>query len=208
MGLFKRNPLKNVKREDVVDAIIELEKKKDELSDDVFIREKQISDKMQRGKHSKSLSEKKMLANEILMLQRQVKAAQKRIMFIDKKIYVTGQIKLAIDDKEFADYNKKSTIGQLFKNNASLEKFLTGVVDEKTYADQELNEQIDMVDSIMNTYMEDDNLYGESQDVNNILSMMEEDTDDIQQEQPPRERVSEQRHSEPDLDLEDPFKEE
>lgn len=208
MGLFKRNPLKNVKREDVVDAIIELEKKKDELQDDVFIREKQVSSKMQRGKHSKSLSEKKMLANEILMLQRQVKAAQKRIMFIDKKIYVTGQIKLAIDDKEFSDYNKKSTIGQIFANNASLEKFLTGVVDEKTFADEELNEQIDMVDSIMNTYMEDDNLYGESQDVNNILSMMEEDTDDIQEETPQRERVREPRNSESDPDLEDPFKEE
>lgn len=203
MGLFKRHPLKNVKREDVVDAIIELEKKKDELQDDVFIREKQMTDKMQRGKKSKSLSEKKMLANEILMLQRQVKAAQKRIVFIDKKIYVTEQVKLAIDDMEFANYNKKSTVGQMFKNNASLEKFLTNVVDAKTEADTELLEQIDMVDSIMNTYLEEDNLYGESQDMNNILSMMEEDTDDVENT-PEKESKTEE---EDFRELEDPFRE-
>lgn len=203
MGLFKRNPLKNVKREDVVDAIIELEKKKDELQDDVFIREKQVSDKMQRGKKSKSLSEKKMLANEIMMLQRQVKAAQKRIIFIDKKIYVTEQVKLAIDDMEFANYNKKSTVGTMFKNNASLEKFLTNVVDAKTEADTELLEQIDMVDSIMDTYLEEDNLYGESQDMNNILSMMEEDTEEVENT-PEKESKTE---SEDFRELEDPFKE-
>ena len=206
MGLFKRNPLKNVNREEVVDAIIELEKKKDELQDDVFIREKQITDKMQRGKKSKSLSEKKMLANEIMMLQRQVKAAQKRIIFIDKKIYVTEQVKLAIDDMEFANYNKKSTVGQMFKNNASLEKFLTNVVDMKTEADTELLEQIDMVDSIMNTYLEEDNLYGETEDMNNILSMMEEDTDDVEEETPSREKAKERDTF--DLEPEDPFREE
>ncbi len=203
MGLFKRNPLKNVKREDVVDAIIELEKKKDELQDDVFIREKQVTDKLQRGKTSKSLSEKKMLANEILMLQRQVKAAQKRIGFLDKKIYVTEQVKLAIDDMEFANYNKKSTVGQMFKNNASLEKFLTNVVDAKTEADTELLEQIDMVDSIMNTYLEEDNLYGESQEMNDILSMMEEDTETVENT-PEKESKTEQDDF---RELEDPFRE-
>lgn len=207
MGLFKRNPLKNIKREDVVDAIIELEKKKDELQDDVFIREKQVSDKMHRGKSSKSLSEKKMLANEIIMLQRQVKAAQKRIIFIDKKIYVTEQVKLAIDDMEFANYNKKSPVGQMFKNNASLEKFLTNVVDAKTEADTELLEQIDMVDSIMNTYLEEDNLYGESEDLNNILSMMEDDTEEVSEPiAPTPSRVREERPL--DIEPEDPFKEE
>lgn len=208
MGLFKRHPFKNVKREEVVDAIIELEKKKDELSDDVFIREKQISDKMQRGKQSKSLSEKKLLANEIMMLQRQVKATQKRIIFVDKKIYVTGQVKLAIDDMDFANYNKKSSVGQMFKNNASLEKFLSNVVDAKTEADSELLEQIDMVDSIMDTYLEEDSLYGESEGVNNILSMMEEDAEETPAPvQPTRERKREE--SIPlDIEPEDPFKEE
>ncbi len=207
MGLFKRHPFKNVKREDVVDAIIELEKKKDELADDVFIREKQISDKMQRGKQSKSLSEKKLLANEIMMLQRHVRAAQKRIIFVDKKIYVTGQVKLAIDDMDFANYNKKSTVGKMFKNNASLEKFLSNVVDAKTEADSELLEQIDMVDGIMDTYLEEDNLYGESEDINNILSMMEEDTDEQQVPiQPTREKRAESKPL--DIEPEDPFREE
>ena len=186
-----------------------IDEKKDELQDDVFIREKQVTDKMQRGKHSKSLSEKKMLANEIMMLQRQVKAAQKRIIFIDKKIYVTEQVKLAIDDMEFANYNKKSTVGQMFKNNASLEKFLTNVVDAKTEADTELLEQIDMVDSIMNTYLEEDNLYGESEDLNNILSMMEDDTEEIEEPIPPMpSRVREREVPQDDIEPEDPFKEE
>lgn len=179
MGLFKRNPLKNIKREDVVDAIIELEKKKDELQDDIFIKEKQINNKLHRGKKSNSLSEKKLLANEVLMLQRQVKASQKRVGFIDKKIYVTEQIKLSIDDMEFAEYNNKSTIGKLFKNNNQLEKFLTNVVDTKTMADQDLMEQIDLVDSIMGTYTEEEGLYGDSKEVNDILSLMEDDDYEI-----------------------------
>ncbi len=202
MGLFKRNPLKNIKREEVVDAIVELEKKKDELQDDVFIKEKQITQKLHRGKKSNSLSEKKMLANEILMLQRQVKASQKRIHFIDKKVYVTEQVKLAIDDMEFANYNRKSTLSKMFKSNTQLEKFLTNVVDAKSMADNELLEQIDLVDGIMNTYMEEDNLYGDTQEVNNILSMME---DDVEEEVSYEKEAPSQEFN---LEPEDPFREE
>ena len=216
MGLFKRNPLKNIKREDVVDAIIELEKKKDELSDDIFIKEKQINQKLHRGKKSSSLSEKKLLANEVLMLQRQVKSSQKRVGFIDKKVYVTEQIKLAIDDMEFAGYNNKSTVGKLFKNNSQLEKFLTNVVDMKSMADSELLEQIDMVDSIMGTYEEDDNLYGDSKEMNDILSLMEDDDYEIPEvlereekfERTRPEKVEKEAPiAEDDFEPEDPFKE-
>jgi len=213
MGLFKRNPLKNIKREDVVDAIIELEKKKDELHDDIFIKEKQINQKLHRGKKSNSLTEKKLLANEVLMLQRQVKSSQKRVGFIDKKVYVTEQIKLAIDDMEFAEYNNKSTVGKLFKNNTQLERFLTDVVDMKTLADNDLLEQIDMVDSIMGTYESDDNLYGDSKEVNDILSMMEDDDYEVPEVQEREEKIERRvplKEEEPkDLDFEpeDPFKE-
>lgn len=215
MGLFKRNPLKNVNREDVVDAIIELEKKKDELQDDIFIKEKQVNQKLHRGKKSNSLSEKKLLANEVLMLQRQVKSSQKRVGFIDKKIYVTEQIKLAIDDMEFAEYNNKSTVGKLFKSNTQLEKFLTTVVDTKTMADQDLLEQIDLVDNIMGTYTEEDNLYGESKEVNDILSLMEDDgyevPDVMEREEKferPEPRQKEEAINPFDIEPEDPFKEE
>jgi hypothetical protein len=218
MGLFKRNPLKNVNRDDVVEAIIELEKKKDELQDDIFIKEKQINQKLHRGKKSNSLSEKKLLANEVMMLQRHVKASQKRVGFIDKKIYVTEQIKLAIDDMEFAEYNNKSTVGKLFKNNSQLEKFLTDVVDMKTVADSELLDQIDLVDGIMGTYEMDDNLYGESKEVNDILSLMEDDDYEIPEVQEreekierkvPRQReaVKEEPLREEDIEIIDPFKE-
>jgi len=219
MGLFKRNPLKNIKREDVVDAIIELEKKKDELHDDIFIKEKQINQKLHRGKKSNSLTEKKLLANEVLMLQRQVKSSQKRVGFIDKKVYVTEQIKLAIDDMEFAEYNNKSTVGKLFKNNTQLERFLTDVVDMKTMADSELLEQIDMVDGIMNTYEMDENLYGEGSEINDILSLMEDDDYEIPEVQAPEarpERRVPRKREEPekeeplkeeDIEIIDPFKE-
>lgn len=217
MGLFKRNPLKNIKREDVVDAIIELEKKKDELQDDIFIKEKQVNQKLHRGKKSASLSEKKLLANEVLMLQRQIKSSQKRVGFIDKKMYVTEQIKLAIDDMEFAEYNNKSTVGKLFKNNTQLERFLTDVVDMKTMADSELLEQIDLVDSIMGTYESEDSLYGDSQEVNDILSLMEDDDYEIPEVQEREEKIErrvplkeepiEVKDLEPQ-DIEDPFKEE
>jgi hypothetical protein len=207
MGLFKRNPLKNINREDVVEAIIELEKKKDELQDDIFIKEKQINQKLHRGKKSSSLSEKKLLANEVLMLQRQVKSSQKRVGFIDKKIYVTEQIKLAIDDMEFAEYNNKSTVGKLFKNNTQLERFLTDVVDMKTIADSELLEQIDLVDNIMGTYEEDDNLYGESKEVNDILSLMEDDDYEIPEPMEPEkiERRVPLKAEEPEKELEEDY---
>ena len=210
MGLFKRDPLKNIKRDEVVDAIIDLEKKKDEMQDDIFIKEKQINQKLHRGKKSVSLSEKKLLANEILMLQRQVKASQKRVGFVDKKIYVTEQIKLAIDDMEFTNYNKKSTVDKLFANNKQLEKFLTTVVDEKTFADQELLEQIDLVDNIMGVYMEDENLYGESKEVNDILSMMEDDDYEISEPvEPESAQTTAKEEKEAELEeIEDPFKEE
>lgn len=213
MGLFKRNPMKNINRDEVVDAIIELEKKKDELQDDIFIKEKQINQKLHRGKKSNSLSEKKLLANEVLMLQRQVKSSQKRVGFIDKKVYVTEQIKLAIDDMEFAEYNNKSTVGKLFKNNTQLEKFLTNVVDAKTMADTELIEQIDMVDSIMGTYEEEDSLYGDSEEVNDILSLMEDDDYEIPEVQDREEKIERKVERQPeskplDLEPEDPFREE
>ncbi len=219
MGLFKRNPLKNINRDDVVEAIIELEKKKDEMQDDIFVKEKQINQKLHRGKKSSSLSEKKLLANEVLMLQRQVKASQKRVGFIDKKIYVTEQIKMAIDDMEFAEYNNKSTVGKLFKNNRALERFLTDVVDMKTMADSELLEQIDMVDGIMNTYEMDENLYGDGKEINDILSLMEDDDYEIPEVQEPEKRPErrvprkreepekEEPLKEEDIEIIDPFKE-
>jgi hypothetical protein len=216
MGLFKRNPLKNIKREDVVESIINLEKQKDEFNDDIFIKEQQITQKLRRGQKSSSLSEKKLLAKEVLMLQRQVKSQQKRVSYIDKKIYVTENIKMAIDDKDFAETFNASPLGKLFRNNTQLEKFLTDVVDIKTQADQDLSEQVDLVDNIMGTYTEDESLYGESKEVNDILSMMEDDdyvVPDAPEREPkiersvPLQREKEEPIAEEDIEIIDPFKE-
>lgn len=175
MKLFKRNPLKNIQREDVVKAIMDLEKKKDELQNDVYLKEKNIQTKINQGKKSKSLSEKKVLANDVMMLQRQSQASHKRISFIEKKIYVTEQVKLAIDDLEFSNYNKKSSLNKLFKNSDQLQRFLENVVETKTQADQELLDQVEIVDGTMGAYTENEMLYSQSDEMNKILSMMESD---------------------------------
>lgn len=193
MGIFGKNPFKKVKREEITQAILELEKKKDEYQDDIFIKEKYIKEKISQGKKAKTISEKKVLSSRVLALQNQVKAIQKKLSFMEKKIYLIEQVKLAIDDRDFNKYNQTTAIGKLLKDSNKLQSFLTEVVSDKELADRELLDQVDMVDNIMGSYQADDEIYGESEELDNIMALMTEDIDDESLEE---ESVSESKEKE------------
>lgn len=173
MGLFKKNPFKNIKRSEVVDSIIELENKRDELFDDLEKANSQIDKLIKSGRTVRGIEEKKVLANKVVALKRNSSSITRRIRFIERKIEVFNEIKNSIDDAHFSNYNKKSKLDKLLKNEKGLQKYLENISINMTLEEESLAKSLDLITNTKDAFTADDSLYGNSSEIDDVLALME-----------------------------------
>jgi hypothetical protein len=173
-GLFT-NKYDKVDRKQINNAIIDFETKKSEYENDLKSKENIIAEYFSRGKRSKSLSEKKSYSQKILVLRKQSKIISSRVQFINKKIQVLEDFKIAVDDRDFNRDTKNQELERLLSNTSGLQNFLSDVVSEKEFQDETLSSQINLLEDSLGSYEANENIYGETEDEQSILAMMTED---------------------------------
>lgn len=145
--MFGRNKYKKLKREDVVDAIIELGKQQESLESDILAKSDEVEKLMERGKREKNRDIKLLCAKKISSLQDEIKRSTKRAAFLLYNVKLLERLKAAIDDNQFVENTTKLPLNKLLTDQKALAQFLESAVKSKTDAESALVEADQLFES-------------------------------------------------------------
>ena len=179
MGLFG-NKFKKIKRGDVVDAIVELEKAQQNEISAIGEREKEIEKLMEQGRRTKDRNFQLALAKRINMLKAENANTAKRIQYLNANTQALNQLKTSLDDESFIVNNSKMPLNKLLSDPGQLRKFLNSVTLKKQRSENVLGEALDVFNEAEENYIPDERIYGINESDDALLSMFEEQnsTDD------------------------------
>ncbi len=179
MGLFG-NKFKKIKRGDVVDAIVELEKAQQNEISAIGEREKEIEKLMEQGRRTKDRNLQLALAKRINMLKAENANTAKRIQYLNANTQALNQLKTSLDDESFIVNNSKMPLNKLLSDPGQLRKFLNSVTLKKQRSENVLGEALDVFNEAEENYIPDERIYGINESDDALLSMFEEQnsTDD------------------------------
>lgn len=170
---FFKNKFEKIKRSDVVENIINVEKKQQEEMDAVEEREKEIDKLLKAGSETKSRDRQLTLAKRINLLRKENQMANQRIQYLNANLLALNQLKTAIDDKEFINNNSDMPINKLLTDTNALRKFIGGISGQKMRSESMLGETLDAFEEVEEAYEGDDRIYGINEQDDQLLSMFE-----------------------------------
>ena len=174
MGLLSFFRFKKLKREDVVESIVKLEKQQQEIEDGIVDKEAHIQELLAMGKKEKSQEIRLMYAKKINYLKEQKIRDAKRGMYLTYNINMMNKLKDAMEDKEFFTTSSKIQLNKLLADQKGLAQYLNRALkvrikeeDVMTNADQTFNEVASM-------YEDNETIYGAGQTDDQLLAVFEE----------------------------------
>ena len=142
-----RNKFKKVKREDVVEAIIELNRQQEELESGILAKSDEVEKLMERGRKEKNRDIKLLCAKKVNSLQAEIKRDTKRAAFLLYNVKLLEKLKAAIDDNQFVKNTTKLPLNKLLTDQKALAQFLESAIESKTEAENALVEADQMFDT-------------------------------------------------------------
>lgn len=173
MGLFRRNKFEKLQREDVINAIIELENRETDLENSIFSKNKQIEEMMEKGRAEKNRDVQLFLAKKINFLKEEKEADTKRAMYLLYNIRLMKRLKEAIDDNSFVNNVGNVNINVLLKDQKGLAVFLNKALSNKIKAEDVLTSADEIFNEVSNSYEENQDIYGVKNQDDELLSMFE-----------------------------------
>ncbi len=173
MGLFRRNKFEKLQREDVINAIIELENRETDLENSIFSKNKQIEEMMEKGRAEKNRDVQLFLAKKINFLKEEKEADTKRAMYLLYNIRLMKKLKEAIDDNSFVNNVGNVNINVLLKDQKGLAVFLNKALSNKIKAEDVLTSADEIFNEVSNSYEENQDIYGVKNQDDELLSMFE-----------------------------------
>ena len=173
MSFFKKNRYKNLKREDVIDSICELEKQENDLEMSIVDISKNIDDLLQKGKNEKSKDLQILWAKKITALKEDKETAIKRCIYLLYNIKLAKRLKDAIDDNQFILNTGKVSIKNLLQDQKGLAKFLNKALNTKVKDEQILTSADEVFNEVQSGYIENESIYGIQKNDDALLAMFE-----------------------------------
>lgn len=170
---FKKDKYSQLKREDVTDAIFELEKELKTLEDNILSSASEISAMMARGAKEKDRSTKLFIAKKINMMKAERAQNEKRAMYLMYNIQMLGKLRQAIDDNKFFGDKAKGSLNSLLADQQGLAQFLNQALQTKVRAEDILTSADETFKEVEGMYEENTAIYGKSDADDELLSMFE-----------------------------------
>lgn len=168
-----KNKFEKISRGDVVDCIINIEKRQQEEINSVTERNKEIDKLLLEGRRSKSRDMQLALAKRINMLKAENQKVAMRIQYLNGNLQALNQLKNAIDDKDFLTNNSNLPLNKLLTDTNALRKFLVGVNSKKMVNEEKLSSTLDIFENVEESYEANEKIYGTSQQDDQLLAMFE-----------------------------------
>ncbi|MEG1509402.1 MAG: hypothetical protein RR454_02985 [Clostridia bacterium] len=175
MSIFSRKKFDKIKREEVVEAIIGLEKQEEDIIASFDESKKKIGELVAKGKRETDRNMQVAYAKKIESIQRENASASKRWQFVNSNLSAMYALKSAMDDREFIANNSKISLNDMLTNPKELEKFLSKTNVKKMQHEDKLAGSLGVIDTVNESYVENEKVYGVSDNMQNILAMFEAD---------------------------------
>ena len=172
--MFGRNKFKKLKREEVVDAIIELTKQQEDLENGVLTKSEEVDKLMERGKKEKNRDIKLLCAKKVTSLREEIKRDTNRAAYLLYNIKLMEKLKAAIDDNQFVNNTTKLPLNKLLGDQKALSAFLQDAIQNRTSAEEALVS----ADQMFDTYEQSGNadtspIYSANKSDDELLAMFE-----------------------------------
>lgn len=169
------NKYKKLNREQVCDAIYELEKQEQSIEDIIINKNIEIQNLIKKGKIEKSYDVRCFYAKKINYLKEEVKIDIQRGSYLLYNIRLLNSLKNAIDDKEFFASTKKVSLENLLKDQKGLAKFLNEALNTRIASEDVLTSADQIFTEVKSSYEENKEIYGANQNDDELLSVFESD---------------------------------
>ena len=173
MWFFKKNKYDKIKREDIVENIINIEKQQNQEIANIEERNKEVDVLMAKGKSSNDKNYQLVLAKKINLLRQENQRSTQRIQFLNGNLKVLNQLKMALDDRGFLDNNSNMSLNQLLSDSKSLHKFLDDVNSKRSRRERDLGDVMDTFDAYEEDVDVDERIYGITEADDQLLSIFE-----------------------------------
>ena len=172
MGLF-RSKYDKLTREEVVDAICQLEKESQRIEDELTEKQKKIDELMAKGRAETNREIKLFYAKKINALKTEREDSVKRAMYLMYNIRLLNKLKSAIDDNKFFKTSSKMSLGGLLADQRGLAKFLNKTLDTRIAAEDVLTAADETFAMVEDAYEQNGAIYGKSDEDDRLLAMFE-----------------------------------
>lgn len=172
--MFGRNKFKKLKREEVVDAIIQLGKQQEDLENGILAKSEESEALLARGRKERNRDIKLLCAKKYNSLQDEIKRDSKRAAFLLYNVKMLEKLKAAIDDNQFVQNTTKLPLNKLLTDQKALAQFLEGAIRNRSEAENALVD----ADRLFESYEEaaDDTsspIYSANRSDDELLAMFE-----------------------------------
>lgn len=171
-GLFK-SKFDKLTREDVVDAICQLEKESQDIENGLEEKQKDIDALMEKGRKSTDQQLKLFYAKKINSLKAERERDVRRAMYLMYNTQLLGKLKNAIDDNTFFAKSAKMSLGNLLSDQKGLAKFLNKALNTRIDAEDVLTSADETFREIEQAYDQNDTIYGVNGTDDALLAMFE-----------------------------------
>lgn len=145
--MFGRNKFKKLKREDVVNAIIEQSKQQEDLESGVLAKSEEVEKLMERGRKEKNRDIKLLCAKKVNSLQAEIKRDTRRAALLLYNVKLLEKLKAAIDDNRFIENTTKLPLNKLLSDRKALAQFLETSIQNRADAETMLTQADELFES-------------------------------------------------------------
>ena len=174
MGLLSFFRFKKLKRDDVVESIIKLEKQQQEIEDGIVDKEAHIQELLAKGKKEKSQEIRLMYAKQINYLKEQKTRDAKRGMYLTYNINMMNKLKDAMEDKEFFTTSSKIQLNKLLSDQKGLARYLNKALKVRIKEEDVLTNADETFNEVASMYEDNETIYGAGKTDDQLLAMFEE----------------------------------
>ena len=168
-----KSKYEKLKREEVVDAICQLEKESGELESEILGAQQKVDDLMAKGKNETSREMKLFIAKKINSVKAERERNIQRAMYLMYNIQLLEKLKRAIDDNQFFTNNSKLPLGKLLADQKGLAQFLNKALNTRISAEQVLTDADEVFKEIEESYDPNESIYGIGKEDDALLAMFE-----------------------------------
>jgi hypothetical protein len=171
MWPFRKNKFKKLKKEEVQDAIYELEKQENLIEDLLLEKQEEVDYYLNKGKREKAEELRILYAKKISHLKQEMQGHISKGSYLLYNIKLLSKLKESIDDKEFFENTGKVSLGNLLKDQRGLAVFLNKALNIKISAEEVLTTADETFSEIQDAYLPNQEIYGIGQSDDEILSV-------------------------------------
>ena len=162
-----------LKREDVVDAICNLEKQESDLESAIEERARTIEELLAKGRKESNRELKLFYAKKITTLREENQTDVQRAMYLMYNTKLLRKLKTTNDDNEFFVRTGKVSLGNLLADQKGLAQFLNKALGTKVRSEQVLTAADDTWNEVQSGYEANERIYGVNEHDDELLAMFE-----------------------------------